>query len=155
MTITNEGRKTYICTTPQTVGLDQAGFELLTFIEVNNAGNVGESGSVETDVTYEVFGEGTVQHIKGNRNAGTPTLEVGWDPDDAGQNALRAVSLTKHNYAIKFEYDDMPDGGSTNTVKFNLGLVSRPIISGGTPNDVVTHTFTFMLNQDEIEVARS
>lgn len=151
MAATHQGSKFSICTTPQDSELNQAAFELLTFIEVGGVGNFGETGTNTNIVSYPTMSDEFIQKMKGQKDAGDPPLEVSRDYNDAGQIAMRAAGATNYNYAFKFELNDGPSG-MTNTIYFNRGLVSEPTRPNGGSEDVVIETYTLGLNQGEVVV---
>src|SRR5690606_29127121 len=118
MAIANMGRKFFICTTPQEEDLSVAEFEALTYVEVKYVGNIGETGTQENIISYDTMDTTVTQKQKGIANAGDPTIEVAYDPNDPGQAAMRDAAETRNNYAFKFEFDDAV-GAGTPTVKYN------------------------------------
>lgn len=152
MARTNKDRKAYVCTTPQPVDLTQSQYEALTWIEVSNVGNIGESGTQTNLPTYDELATDVTQKGKGISNAGDPTIECARNPTDPGQQALRAMAKTNFNYAFKFEDKDAPDANHTNSVYYNRGLVTGPTRPNGRNEDFILEVFTLALNQREIVV---
>lgn len=152
---TNAGRKVYICTTPQPTALAQAAYEALTWVLVAGVGSVGETGSSTNILSYETWDDAVVQKAKGMTDAGSPEIEVARDPNDAGQNALRAAALTNLNYAIKIEGNDKPNTnvGSKPTTRYNRGLIAGPKQPNGRNEDFDLEVFTLGLQQLQITVA--
>lgn len=152
MTSTNQGRKTYICTTPQAADLDQTGFEALTFVMISNVGNIGETGTADNILNYDTMDTEVTQKQKGVANAGDPTIEVSRKPTDTGQIAMRDAAATKFEYAFKFEHADSPDGILTNTIIYSRGVVGGPTRPNGGVEDFDLEVYTVGLNQKEIVV---
>lgn len=152
---TNAGRKLYICTTPQPANLTQAAFEGLTYVLISGVGSVGETGSSTNILSYETWDDAVVQKAKGMTDAGSPEIEVARDPNDTGQNALRAAALTNLNYAFKLEGNDKPNTGGTAkpTTRYNRGLVAGPKQTNGRNEDFDLEVFTLGLQQLQITVA--
>ncbi len=152
MATANMGRKTYISPTPVQSDLDLTEYEAIDdWIEIGGVGNIGEYGTQENIISYDVMDTTVTQKQKGIANAGDPTLEVAYDANDAGQAALRDAAETRVNYAFKFEYDDAtPDG--TPTTEYNRGIVAGPSIPGGGAEDFLLNVFTLGLNQKIIIV---
>ena len=153
---TNAGRKLYICTTPQPANLaDAAAFATLTYVLIGGVGSVGETGSKTNILSYDTWDDDVVRKAKGLTDAGSPTIEVARDAEDAGQNALRAAALTNFNYAFKVVGNDAPnaDVGSSPTIRYNRGLVSGPTQPNGRNEDFDLEVFMLGLQQRQITVA--
>lgn len=147
----NMGRKLFVSTTAAPSDLDETGFEALTYTEVGNVGNIGQSGTEENIINYDTMDSVVTFKQKGIANAGDPTVEVAYDATDPGQMLLRAHAETRVSYAFKFELDDAPVGG-TPTVIYNRGLVAGPAWPNGGPEDFVVEVFTLAMNQKQIVV---
>lgn len=147
----NKGRKLYFCETAQPDDLDQAAYEALTFVEVANVVNVGETGANTNVVSQDYWGTTVTQKQTGITNAGDPTVEVGVDLDNAGQSAMRTVANNGGYYAIKIEDPLMP-GQTTPVTKYNRGLVLGPVDSNGDVEGWNNQTFTLGLVQEQITV---
>ena len=150
MANTNQGCIVSICATPQDTDLDQAAYELLTFIEIGDVGNVGETGSTTNILNYDTWGTSVTQKAKGVTDAGNPTIEIARDVSDAGQDALRAAAATNRNHAFKIERNDTL--GTANTIIYNRGLVSGPTRPNGGVEDFDLEIFTLGFQQREIVV---
>lgn len=152
---TNAGRKLYICTTPQPTALDAAGYAALTWVLVAGVGSVGETGSKTNILSYGTWDDDVVRKAKGLTDAGSPEIEVARDPEDAGQNALRAAALTNLNYAFRVDGNDKPNTnvGSKPTIRYNRGLVSGPTQPNGRNEDFDIEVFMLGLQQLQITVA--
>ena len=153
MANTNKGRRVYVCTTAKPTDLNQGQFEALTWVEVLNVGSVGEIGTQTNTLEYDELDTDVAQKQKGISNAGNPVVECARNPTDTGQIALRACALTKYSYAFKFEDEDKPSDGYTNTIYYNRGLVTGPVIPGGRNEDFIIENFTLGLVQKQIVVA--
>lgn len=148
----NKGRKLFVCETAQPADLDQAGFEALTYVEVKNIVTVGETGANTNVVSQDYWGTTVTQKQTGVTNAGDPTVEVGQNLDDAGQNALRTVANNGGNYAYKIE-DPLLPTQSTPVIRYNRGIVLGPVDSNGDVEGWNNQTFTFGNNQEQITVS--
>ena len=151
MAQTNKGRKFFVCETAKASDLNQTEFEALTWVEVGNVGSVGETGTATNIVSYDELATEVTQKQKGISNAGDPVIEAARNPTDVGQIAIRAMALTKLNYAFKVEDDDAP-AGFTNTIYYNRGLVTGPTRPGGRNEDFILENYTLGLVQEEITV---
>ena len=151
---TNAGRKVYICTTPQPTALDATQYAALTWLLVGGVGSVGETGSKTNILSYDTWDDDVVRKAKGMTDAGSPEIEVARDPEDAGQNALRAAALTNLNYAIRVDGNDKPNTnvGSKPTIRYNRGLISGPTQPNGRNEDFDLEMFMLGLQQRQITV---
>jgi hypothetical protein len=151
---TNAGRKLFMCTTPQPAALTQVAYAALVWLEIKGVGSLGETGSKTNILSYDTWGDDVIQKAKGMTDAGSPEIESAYDPDDAGQNALRAAALTNLNYAFRVDGNDQPNTnvGSKPTIRYNRGLVSGPTQPNGRNEDFVVEKFTLGLQQRQITV---
>lgn len=148
----NKGRKVWFSPTAQEADLDQAGFEAINdWVEVGNIVTVGETGANTNVVSQDYWGTNVTQKQTGVTNAGDPTIEVGQNLDDAGQNALRAVANNGGNYAYKIE-DKLLPTQTTPVIRYNRGIVLGPVDSNGDVEGWNNQTFTFGNNQEQITV---
>lgn len=152
----NAGSKLYVSSTfVSDNDMAQADFEALTWVEVKNIGNIGETGTKTNMLSYDVWSTTTTQKAKGLSDAGSPTIEVARKYDDAGQIILRtagAITNTK-NYAFKIVRNDAITDGGTGTILYNRGLVSGPARPNGKNEDFDLEVFTLGLQQSEVVVA--
>jgi len=148
----NAGGIVSVAAAPAPADLDAAAFALLTWVEVKQVGNHGETGSSTNILTYDTWGTDVIQKAKGMTDAGSPEIEVARLVTDAGQVILRAAALTNFNYAVKLEKNDMPSGGSTNTIIYNRGIITGPTRPNGRNEDFDLEVFTLGLNQREVIV---
>lgn len=148
----NKGRKLYFCETVQPDDLTQTAFEALTWVEVGFVVSIGETGSNVNVVSQDYHATTVTQKKSGINNAGDPAIEVGYSPTDAGQIAMNAVANNGAYYATKMEMDDNPTG-STDTIKYNRGLVLGPVHSNGGVEDFDNRIYTLGLVQGQIVVA--
>lgn len=147
----NKGRKFYVSTTAEATDLNQSGFEALTWTEVKRIVTVGETGSNTNVVSQDYWGTTVTQKQTGITNAGDPTVEVGVDLADAGQDAMRAYANDGNYYAFKIE-DVLLSGESTPVTRYNRGLVLGPVDSNGDVEGWNNQTFTLGLVQEQITV---
>jgi hypothetical protein len=150
--VINKGRKFYVCETEQPSDLTKTGFEALTWVEVKYVVSIGETGSAVNVVSQDYHGTEVTQKRAGINNAGDPTVEVGYAPTDLGQIALNSVANDGAYYAFKMEMNDNPNG-TTNTIKYNRGLVLGPVHSNGGVEDFDNRVYTLGLVQLQLEVA--
>lgn len=153
MANTNAFSKWYVCGTPQNNNLTQADYAGLTWTLISKVGNVGETGKSTNVLNYNTWDTEVVDKAKGITDAGSPTIEVARDPDDAGQEILRAAAAVGNNnkYAFKEERADGPLGG-TGTIFYNRGIVAGPTRPNGGNEDFDLEVFTLGFVQEEIVV---
>ena len=153
MANTNAASKWFVCETPQNSKLTQAEYEALTWIEIGGIGNVGETGKSTNVLTYNTWADDVVQKAKGLTDAGSPTFEVARNPNDPGQEILRAAGAVGNNniYAFKEQRADGPVGG-VGTVFYNRGVVGGPTRPNGGNEDFDLEVYTVGFEQEEIVV---
>lgn len=152
MTNTNVGAELHIAVdgennpVVQNSDLNLAAFQGLTWLKIAAVGNLGETGSNVNVLTYDTWDTKVTQKAPGITNAGDPELEVGFNPSDPGQTALRVASLPENranNYAFK---KVLQAGGA----RYYRGLVLGPRHPNGAPEDFDVEIFVLGLNQEEI-----
>lgn len=150
----NAASKLYVCATAQSVGLNLAGFNALTWVEVKGLGNLGETGKSTNILTYPTWSDSVTQKAKGLTDAGSPTVECARIPTDPGQIILRTAGAVGNNsnYAFKILRSDGASG-ATGTIQYNLGLVAGPTRPNGANEDFDLEVFTLALQQEELVVA--
>mgnify|MGYP005853852213 CR=1 FL=1 len=148
-----KGGKLYVCETPQSSDLSQAGFEGLTWVEVGNVVTLPDFGITDNIVSQDNINTGVSQRRKGFRSASDTEVVVGYDPGDDGQTAIRAAAATKFNYAFKLEASDAPDAITTNSIRYSRGVIGGPNFAGGGGEDWDNETYQLGLNQEPVIVA--
>lgn len=153
MANTNANSKWYVCETPQNEDLTKAQYEALTWVLISKVGNVGETGKSTNILTYNTWDTQVADKAKGITDAGSPTIEVAREPEDEGQEILRAAGAVGNNnkYAFKEVRADGPVGG-TGTVFYNRGIVGGPTRPNGGNEDFDLEVFTVGCVQEEIVV---
>lgn len=153
MANTNAASKWYVCATPQNTNLSEADYASLDWTLISKVGNVGETGKSTNVLTYNTWDTEVADKAKGVTDAGSPTIEVARDPDDAGQEILRQAGAVGNNnrYAFKEVRADGPIGG-TGTIYYNRGIVGGPTHSNGGNEDFDVDVFTLGFVQEEIIV---
>lgn len=153
MANTNAFSKLYVCPEPQNTNLTEGEYNSLTWVLVSGLGNLGETGKSTNILTYNTWETEVADKAKGITDAGSPTVEVARDPNDAGQEILRQASAVGNNnkYAFKIERSDGPVGG-TGTIQYNRGLVAGPTRPNGQNEDFDLEVYTLGLVQEEIVV---
>ena len=147
----NAASKLYISSVPINVDLDEAGFELLDWVEIKGIGNHGEAGKNTNILTYDTWDTTVIQKAKGMTDAGSPELECARIFDDPGQILLRAGGAVGNNnaYAFKMERNDSQNGGAP-TIVYNRGLVTGPRRPLGRNEDFDLEVFGLAFVQEEV-----
>lgn len=99
---------------------DQAGYEALTYTNIEGVVNIGNFGGSANVPTIVPLSTGDVEKRVGSRDYGSPVLQLVYVPDDAGQAALKAAfdgANERLPQAFKVEY---PNGD----VRYFVGPVS-------------------------------
>lgn len=153
MANTNAFSKFYVCPTPQNTNLTEDDYNSLEWVLVSGLGNLGETGKSTNVLTYNTWETEVADKAKGITDAGSPTVEVARDPNDNGQQVLRAAGAVGNNnkYAFKILRADGPLGG-TGTIQYNRGIVTGPTRPNGQNEDFELEIFTLGLVQEEIVV---
>lgn len=153
MANTNAASKWYVCATPQNSNLTEADYASLDWTLISKVGNVGETGKSTNVLTYNTWDTEVADKAKGITDAGSPTMEVARDPDDAGQEILRQAGAVGNNnrYAFKEVRADGPLGG-TGTIFYNRGIVGGPTRPNGQNEDFDVEVFSIGFVQEEIIV---
>lgn len=147
MADTHRGAVLSICATPQNGDLNQAAFEALTFIAIADNGSNGDTGIVERTSSYPTLSTALDQFAKAGAAGAAPDIDVAYKLGDAGQDALRAASLTDFNYAFKYESSDAASGVVTNTIEYDRRLVMKPVLVKGDNDAFVVHRYPTQINQ--------
>lgn len=153
MANTNAASKWYVCETPQNNELKEADYASLQWTLIKGVGNVGETGKTTNILTYNTWDTTVADKAKGITDAGSPTFEVARDPNDPGQQIMRAAGAVGNNniYAFRCVRADGPIGG-TGTIFYNRGLVGGPTRPNGQNEDFDLEVFTLGFVQEEIIV---
>jgi hypothetical protein len=148
MANTHKGRTIYVSNAA--VGdedLDLAAFEALTWVEIGDAGMIGDIGSSSNIINYDTLNTDVSQKQKGVTNAGDPQLEVARDYDDPGQILMRTYADTKFNYGFKVVNDDAPSASFNGSIIYLRGMVASAVNVGGRVDDFDLETYNIALNQ--------
>lgn len=153
MANTHKGRRILVSNTD--VGdsdLNQAAFEALTYVEIGDAGMIGDIGSTSNIINYDTLNTDVSQKNKGVTNAGDPQVEVARDYNDPGQVLMRAYADTKFNYAFKVINDDAPSVSFNGSITYLRGMVASATEVGGRVDDFDLETYNLALNQRPLRV---
>jgi hypothetical protein len=124
-----------------------------SWVNVGWMESIGAFGDEAATITFDAIGEGRTIKLKGSRNAGDMQVVCGIDYSDSGQIALRAAEATPNNYAFKVEFNDMPAGGTSNSLRYFIGLVMTAREALDTANNVMKLNATIGVNSNIVRVA--
>jgi Phage tail tube protein, TTP len=128
-------------------------FSAQSWVEISWLESVGAFGDEAATITFNAIGEGRTQKLKGTRNAGDMQLVCGVDYGDAGQAALKAAEATPLNYAFKVQFNDMPSGGTSPSLRYFIGIVLSARETLDTANNVIKMTAAIGINSNIVRVA--
>lgn len=145
--VTNFGGKFYISTTAQNADLTQSEFEALTFTQVPNVGNHGDTGVNQNVVNYSTWDRNVISKGKGEADAGSPQVEF-LDVASAGMDLMEAAADVNNTnaYAFKVLWAD-------GSVEYNRGIVTGPTRPKGGNEDFKRLQFSLGFNQAPVIVA--
>lgn len=143
---TNSGGAFYISTTAQNDDLTLSEMEGLSWLQVPNLGNSGDTGTTQNIVNYPTWDRNVTCKGKGEANAGDPDIEF-QDVASAGMDQMLAAAAVDNtnNYAFKYVWAD-------GSVEYNRGIVTGPRYPKGGNEDFKRVAFSLGLNQVAIAV---
>lgn len=134
-----------VADTPAT--FDKVGFDALTYVVIGEVTSVSEYGGTQEEVTHTPLNTAIVEKLKGATNYGTLSMELGYDPSDAGQALLAAGSIgvdqfTQHS--VKVEYSD-------GSIDYIYGYVFGYAKNPGAINSVVSGASSIGVNKPIVD----
>ncbi|MGQ9370345.1 phage tail tube protein [Azospirillum sp. ST 5-10] len=116
-----------------------------TYTLIGEVTSIGEFGKEFQEITHQPLDTRETQKFKGSFNAGTITLSLGGDLQDAGQEALAQALDSDELYNFRVEYPDKatPSGHGSYRV-FQARVMSYKEGVSGT-NDIVKATATLSI----------
>lgn len=130
-----------------------AGYAVLTWVEVGEVENLGEFGDEYQVATFAALADARRRKLKSILDAGTAAFIIGRDPQNVGQQAMKAAAKTKYEYAFKIQAADALDANDTNSVYYFGALVLSARDNYGDSTNVVKTMFNTAINTDIVEVA--
>lgn len=103
-------------------------------------------GDEYTEVTHLPLSSRRIQKLKGSVNAGSETLTLADDIDDAGQVILKTALASDADFSMKETWQD-------GTIEYFYGKVMSFAGTGGNSDTVRARTVTFGINSAILEVA--
>lgn len=123
-----------------------AEFEALTWTEIELVESMDAYGDTSNEVTFMAMKDGRVRKGKGSRNAGNPTLTVGYDYSDPGQTALRAAQETNFKYGFKVVLPNRLAAPGDDQVDYFRALVLSDAKNVGNTDTIVRQTFSLSVD---------
>lgn len=137
-----------------TTASSQSDFETETYTKIGSVEDIGEFGSEFSTSNFTAIDDRIVQKFKGTEDPGTIQLQLGLDPDDAGQTQLQTALADDNEYAIKVTLNDAGTGSpSSPTTYYFRGRVMGLRRQINSAENVVRGTVTIGINTRPIEVA--
>jgi Phage tail tube protein, TTP len=147
------GSKIYIGTTLVPATDDATGYAVDTYVEVAEVQSIGDFGDKAEEIKFTAVGDSRTRKMKGARDAGDIQLEVGRDPFDPGQIALRAAAASNSGYNFKIVLNDKSISTDTATTFYFKALVNGASNQLKGVNDVTVQTFELAITSDIVETA--
>jgi hypothetical protein len=134
--------KLYIGTTA--AADDLTSYEADSYTEIGEVESVSALVDVQNFAEFLGLGDSRRRSFKTSKQAENITVTLGFDPDDAGQDALRAAAddTSQDTYNFKLEYAD--DGSTNGTTVFWSGKVGNNPFPGGGAEDISRIEFTIV-----------
>lgn len=118
-----------------------------SWVEVGEIVDFGEFGKQYNLVTHNPVGDRATYKFKGSYNEGSLALQLGQDPEDAGQEDLLAALATDFEYNFKVELNDAPNvSGATNTTFTFKGIVMSYTNQVGSVDSIVSSACTIEIS---------
>ena len=131
-----------------------AEYEALAYTLIGEVTDVGEFGDTFRTTSHTAISDRRERLFKTSKSAGTLALQLGRDPDDAGQAALKAARDSDSNYAFMIQQNDPGVSGSpaNPTTHFFRALVLGFTTSIGNSENVIGASCQVAINSDVVEV---
>ena len=112
-----------------------AGYVALTYTDIAEVTNFGESGGTATVTSFTPVNSGVVNKRKGSKDYGTMSLSLASDIADAGQILLKAGFDGAQEQTIhSFEITD-----NAGNITYFMGLISSFTTVRGDANAIISH----------------
>lgn len=138
--------KIYIATTTNTSPTDVSGYAALTYTEIKNVETISGLDDIQNFTQFTGLSDSRTRDLKTTRAGQAVTISCAFDPDDAGQDAVRVAALVtlQTQYHFKVLYNDA--GASKATSVFWSGPVGNHSFPGGGVEDVSTVEYSLRNN---------
>jgi hypothetical protein len=129
-------------------------FDATGAVEIGEVEDPGEFGDEVNPVTFTALADRRVRKFKGSYDAGTQTITVAFDGEDAGQDALNLAlkDTSQSNYNFKVQLSDRPEAGGTDTIFYFSGKVMSRRIQPGNADNIVRASITIGIDTPIFEV---
>lgn len=124
----------------------------LVWSVVGEVENFGEHGVQAQIIEFTNVADAIVQKIKGSKNYGTMSLQIGNVPSDAGQALIATASESNNRYSARITYP-LGDGEVTPEIHYLNVLVASRSFQDGAVNDVRKLAVALALCRKPVEVA--
>lgn len=136
-----------------TAATDATSFAADTYKEIGETETIGDFGDTAAEIQFTGLGDNRVQRLKGAFDGGTLQLTCGRDDADQGQAALLAAFASPLDYNIKIAWNNPATSGGTGGITYFRGKVmSRTLVNGTGPNNVMKRQFNIGVNSALVEV---
>jgi hypothetical protein len=130
---------------------DLAAYKSDTYVEIGEVETFSALTDVQNFTQFTALNNSRARNLKTTKAAENVTITCGFDPDDAGQDALRdaAADSAQANYNFKIVYNDgdaLASPPILPTSVFFGGLVGNDPYPGGGAEDVGMTTYTVVNN---------
>lgn len=129
-----------------TVASDLTDYQADTYQEISEVQSISALVDMQNFAQFTALDDARERNFKTTKSAENITLSCGFDPDDAGQSAVRtaAADTDQVNYNFKVEYND--DGSSNPTTVYFSGQVGNDPYPGGAAEDISIVEYTIVNN---------
>lgn len=124
----------------------------LVWSVVGEVENYGEHGVQAQIIEFTNVADAIVQKIKGSKNYGTMSLQIGNVPSDAGQTLIATASESNNRYSARITYP-LGDGEVTPEIHYLDVLVASRSFQDGSVNDVRKLAVALAICKKPVEVA--
>ena len=136
--------KIYIGTTA--AAADLAAYKLDTYTQIGEVATISALNDVQNFAEFTALADGRARQVKTTRSGENITLTCGFDPDDAGQNAVRAAAAVTSQEAYNFKVVYNDNGETNPTTVFWKGKAGNESFPGGSTGDI--ETVEYMVTND-------
>ena len=126
-------------------GDEQTDFEALSFDLIGEVESIAEYGTTYNPVTFTALADRRVRKFKGSYDNGDPTLSIGLDRDDAGQQAAITARDQDADVAFAVTYQD-------GSIDYFTGKVMSFTRNIGSVENITMANMSIGINSDFVEV---
>lgn len=134
---------------------DKAGYEALSYTEVNDITDIGEFGPTVAEITHKPVNEAETYVFLGSNDNGSLALQMARSVTagviDAGQLILRTARINRADISVKIELNDNPNGTSNSVYYFKAKIMAMPV-GVGAADTLNTWNTTMRVSGKVVEV---